>query len=231
MVAGRDYSTARVGAIEAILQVRGTGPDPVVSPADYIGANDAIFTVEVTTGGTVTNAIYKWKKDSGSYTSGVTTAATAQSLQDGVQIYWPGTVTYVSGDVFIVRTAAINAPGLPRYELWPHKKAEYSYPYLYVGSPADLEDSGAVIPYNIRGDVLLEYALAASARWPGLAGEPSPYFNLKLAGYHDSRATKMTQELELTDDEIFNQDLTYVENLPLAPVPWGDAAQLQKHAL
>lgn len=229
-VAALDYSTSRVGTLDAVLQVRGTGPDPTLSDAStYTGPNDAIFTIEVTTGGAVGVAVYQWKKGSGSYTTGVTTAtAPVQSLQDGVSIFWPAD-TYIIGDTFIIRAEALDAVGTPRFELWPHKKAAYVYPYLYESEPTDLEDPGAVVPRNIRGDVLLEHALAACARWPGEETKPNPYYDLRLAETHQGRANRMVMDLERADDETQMSDFSRVRDMDFAP--FGDAAWLQSHDL
>ena len=229
VVAARDYSRSYAGTIEDVLQVRGTDPAPVVSPGNFTGPNNAVFTVEVTTGGATVTAVFQWKKDSGAYTTGVTTAATAQALSDGVSIYWPTGETYVSGDTFIVRTEAQDQAGLPRYEMYPHKKSEYVYPFLYETKPDDLEDENAVVPRYIRGDVLLEEALSRAAMWPGTNDEPNPYYDLALAGRHERRAREMREELEVSDDSIYLSDLSYVQAMDAAPVPWGDSAWLQRH--
>lgn len=125
-----------------------------------------------------------------------------------------------------------NTPPLPRYEIWPHQRAQYVYPFLYINRPPDLSDAGASLPRYIRGDVLLEMALAQAARWPGPSKDaPNPYFNLNLAMQHDMRAEKMLQDLDRTDDEIAEQDVTYmsVSAMPFASVPYGDARFLQSH--
>lgn len=230
-VVAADYTSSRVGSVDPVLQVRGTGPDPsVTSNSSYKGANDAIFTVEVTTGGASGVAVYQWKKDSGSYTTGVTTAATAQALQDGISIYWP-TETYILGDTFIVRVASQDNPGTPRYELWPHKKSSYVYPYFYERDPDDLEDGGMVVPRSIRGDVILEKALHRAALWPGTETQPNPYYDLKLADRHRAEASRMIRELEISDDETYMADLSYIEEMRMAPLPFGDSKWLQSHAV
>jgi hypothetical protein len=183
----------------------------------------------MTTGGITGTAVFQWKKDGGAYTTGVTTTAVAQALRDGVQIYWPTGVTYVLGDTFIINATAVDQSGVPRFELWPHKKSAYVYPYFYESDPPDLEDPGATIPRYIRGDVLLEEALAKAAAWPGTEGKPNPYYDVRLASWHHTAAEKMTQELEVSDDGIYMQDLSYVQAMQMAPVPWGDSAWLQKH--
>lgn len=122
-------------------------------------------------------------------------------------------------------------PPLPRYEIWPHVKQAYSYPFLYISRAQDLEDANASLPRYIRGDVLLEMALAQAARWPGAGQEKNPYFNLALAMQHDARALKMVQEMETQDDELNESDLMLYAptQLPFAPIPWGDSRWLQNH--
>ena len=124
-----------------------------------------------------------------------------------------------------------NTPPLPRYEIWPHQRAQYVYPFQYVSRPPDLSDPGASLPRMIRGDVLLEGALADAARWPGLSDQRNPYFNLPLAMAHEARYTAMVDEMVRTDDEIFENDVTYMSlsAMPFASIPWGDARYLQAH--
>ncbi len=122
-------------------------------------------------------------------------------------------------------------PPLPRYEIWPHQKSEYVYPYLYEVRATDLEDSGAVLPRYIRGDLLLEMALGDAARWPGVEGKPNTYHNLKLADFHDTRSEFMIRRMELQDDNVYVDDVTYQQaiNMPYAPLPWIDANWMQDH--
>jgi len=124
-----------------------------------------------------------------------------------------------------------NPPRM-RYEFWPCQKAQYSYPYLYVARATDLADSGASLPLFVRGDVLLEMALAEAARWPGSSRDkPSNYFSLALAIMHERRAERMIMEMERQDDEISEMDVRYTMNLPYSPLPWADANFLQSHAI
>ena len=141
-----------------------------------------------------------------------------------------GNVSYVVAsrdydDVF-------NSPPLPRFEPWPHQQAQYVLNALYVSRPPDLSDPGATLPRLIRGDVLLELAMADAARWPGAAKDaPNPMFNLPLAMQHEARGMAMLAELARTDDELFENDVTYMSlaSMPMASVPWGDARFLQSH--
>ncbi len=124
-----------------------------------------------------------------------------------------------------------TTPPRPRYELWPHMKAQYCYPYLYIARPADLADSGAHLPFYLSGDVLLEMALAEAARWPGPSRDkPSQYYSLALAMMHERRAERRIVEMERNDDETFEADVKYAMNLPFSPWPF-DASWMQSHAL
>ena len=125
-----------------------------------------------------------------------------------------------------------NTPPLPRFEIWPHQRAQYVYPFMYVSRPPDLSDPGASLPRLIRGDVLLEGALADAARWPGASkDEPNPYFNLALAMAHEARFMAEVAEMVRTDDEVMENDVTYMSlsAMPFASIPWGDARYLQSH--
>jgi hypothetical protein len=119
---------------------------------------------------------------------------------------------------------------LPRYELWPHQRAEYVYPYLYVSRPVDLEDLGATLPRYIRGDVLLTMALAECCRWPGTEDKKNPLFSIPLASMYDKQAEDLLTQLERQDDEIFENDTFYrMTQYPFAPYPIADSNWLQRH--
>lgn len=141
-----------------------------------------------------------------------------------------------SGTAYVVASLdfddIFNTPPLARYEIWPHQRAQYVYPFQYVSRPPDLSTAGASLPRAIRGDVLLEMALAQAARWPGASKDaPNIYFNLALAMQHETRAVVMINELVRTDDEICENDVTYMSlsAMPFASIPWGDARYLQSH--
>lgn len=140
------------------------------------------------------------------------------------------------GFPYIVASAlydTTSTPPLPRYEMWPHQQSNYVYPFLYEARFTDLDDANATLPRFIRGDMLMEMALAEAARWPGPSKElGNPYFNLQLASMHDLKAEQMIMEAERQDDEVFEADLRYATiNLPYAPLPWADAAFLQSHGI
>lgn len=235
VVSFRDYTTAQVGIVDDPLQVDGSGPDPI-SAGTYLGPANAVFTVEITTGGASGTAVFRWKKNSGSYTSSVTTDSDgfAQDLQDGVQVAFPTGNTYVLGDIWIIQCTAVPNAGLPRYELWPHQQANHVYPFLYEARPTDLSDMNAVLPRYIRGDVLVEMAMEEVALWPGTSSsEPNPYRSDSIARMHRSRAEELLNVLERQDDEVWQQDLTYAyPSIAWAmATPLGDARFLQSHSI
>jgi len=140
-----------------------------------------------------------------------------------------------SGDAYAVAAFDYRVPSgetvaVPRYELWPHKKAQYVYPFLYESRPTDLQDSGATLPRFLRGDVLLEMALAEAARWPGPSSDkPNPYFSIQLASMHDKRAEQMIIEMEKQDDNVFEDDVTYLQESGWPSGPFMDAEWMQSH--
>lgn len=141
-----------------------------------------------------------------------------------------------TGTAYVVASlyydSGVNTPPLPMFEIWPHQRAQYVYPLIYVSRPPDLSDPGATLPRYIRGDVLLESALAQCARWPGPARDAAnPYFNLATATMHDRRYAEMVRQLEVTDDNIMENDVYYMSlsAMPFASIPYGDARFLQSH--
>lgn len=129
-------------------------------------------------------------------------------------------------------TPAGETVPLPRFEVWPHVTSTYVLPFMYVSRATDLQDTGAILPRYIRGDILMELAMAEAARWPGPSMEKvNPYYNLKLADTHATKAEYMLAELERQDEEVSMMDVWYdsITRLPWAPLPM-DANYWQKHA-
>lgn len=197
----KDYASDRRGVVGGVVQARGVGSAPT-SGGEYSGVSSALFTVEITGAAT-----FKWKKDGGAYTSGVAMdpAGNAQVLQDGVQVAFPP-VAYTLGDVFSISCLAAEAPGTPRYEAWPHIKADETRPYLYLANLLDLTDVGAALPRFVRGDLLMEMVLADIASWKN---PDNGYFDLKLAGWHTVRAEAMLLDMMRADQSRESTDLTY----------------------
>ncbi|KKM87468.1 hypothetical protein LCGC14_1268610 [marine sediment metagenome] len=121
----------------------------------------------------------------------------------------------------------VSTPPLPRYEIWPHVKQEYVLFFLYEVRAEDLWDSGASLPRYIRGDVLLEMALAEASRWPGpSAANPNPGYDLKLHVTHLAKVERALNLMELQDDELWAQDYSRFTDLPFAPF---DSSFMQRH--
>lgn len=234
VVASLDYSRSFVGQVSQVQQVHGSGPTPLrADGVSYTAPTKAIFTIEILTGGPNGVADYFWKKNDEGYNGPIFTDSYPHDLQDGIQIYWPDNLVYEAGDVFIMTASPFSVPGLPRFEIWPHMVGPYVYPFYYISRATDLSDPNAVLPRYIRGDVLLELALAEAARWPGPAPDrPNPYFSLQLAEMHEARAEKMLLILERQDDETHEADVSFKQTLgfPMA-TPFGDAAWLQRVAI
>lgn len=231
LVSFRDYSTSQVGVVASPVQVDGTGNDPA-SGGTYTGPSNAIFTVEVTTAGAGGTAVYRWKKDSGSYTSAVTTdsAGDPQELQDGVMITFPLGVSYTLGDIWVVRCTALSNPGNPRYELYPHQTAARVYGMMYATLPVDLTDTNAVIPRAIPGDLLTTLSMIEVAMYPGTDTMKNPYFNPGVAKMYMTQVEERLNLIENRDEEVWMQNLTYeVFGWPFAPL-WGDSRFMQSHA-
>jgi len=233
LLANYDYSQDSTGTVQAPIQIIGSGDSPSVSDSSsYTGPANAIFTVQITTGGASGTAVFKWEKNAEGFTTGVTTdsGGAAQALQDGVSIYFPTGQTYVVGDTWIIRTSVTNSPGMPRYEIWPQNYSNYCYPFLYEARCQDLNEPGAVLPRFIRGDVVMDLALSMAAKWPGPSvDDPNPYYDLNLADRMEKGALWQIGELERQDDEVFQESVSYAPSMQFAP--FADARFIQSHAL
>jgi hypothetical protein len=235
VVSFRGYTSSQVGVVSQPLTVSGSGSVPVTGGV-FSGPSDATFTIEITTTGASGTAVFKWKKNSGSYTTGVTTDSlgAAQSLMDGVSVSFPTGQTYTIGNIFNVNCTAISNAGLPFYEIWPHQQAQHVYPFLYEMRAKDLDDVNAVLPRYIRGDVLVDMAMAEVCTWPGASPDkPNPYFSVTNAAYHERKVQGQIQLLEVQDDNVWQQDFAYAYPSMLwgFATPLGDAAWLQSHAI
>lgn len=229
-VVSRDYVTTYNGSISQPVQIAGSGAIPT-STGQFTGPSNQIFTVQISTGGTSGTAQFIWKAGGGAYSAPIVSSTGATTLQQGVNVYF-GPGTYVLNDTFVIQCQAIPQVGLPRFEIWPHFQGQYNWPFMYVSRAIDLEDFNAVLPRTIRGDVLLEMALAEAAGWPGVSDQqPNKYYNPVVQARHQRDSEKMVAELERQDDEIFEQDVNYSMylGLPWAPFPFADASYIQSH--
>ncbi len=234
VVSFKAFSTSQVGLVSQPVQVLGSGNDPA-SGGTYTGPANALFTVEITTGGAPGTAVYRWKKDGGSYTSSVTTDSSGnpQELQDGVMITFPTGVSYTLADVWVISATALSNAGSPMYELWPHQTAAHVYGLLYAALPTDISAIGSVIPRSIPGDLLTQMSMAEVARYPGTDTQKNIYFNPGVAKMLDQQCDERLNVIELRDDEISVENLAYQFPSLLWGYPsvLGDSKWLQNHAI
>ncbi len=228
-----DTTTILQGQVGDSIQVSGTGPVPVATTSyGYSGPQSTLAIVTISTGGAPGGALeFTWSFANGQTSLPISVPdESAQDLALGVQVYFP-LATYTLGDVFVIPLSAGTSMGVPRYELWPRPvNTPYVYPFLYRAQLPELSDEAPGLPPQValRGDVLLEMALANCARTPGTAEKPNPYFNLGAALQHDARAERGLTSLELRDDETAIKDLTFGSS-GYAPAPWLDGSFLQSH--
>ena len=223
----RDYTEEGIGVIGSLIQARGSGNVPVAG-GEYAGIENAVFTVEMTSA-----TVFQWKKDGGAYVTGVTLDAEGQpqELQDGLTVAFPPldsadvAIAYTSGDVFVIPAAAASASGLARYEAWPHIKADEMRPYLYLAQPLDLSDPGATLSRYIPGDLVLEKALAAMARWKH---KENAYYDLRLAQVHEDRARVLLVDV-IREDEARESTMLSYDNW--ANWPTYDSGYFASHDL
>jgi hypothetical protein len=229
-----DFSPNFGGTIGPVLGVTSaTDPAPIsTTTTGYSYVANATYIIQVVTGGVSGTATFQWMRAGQStFTGPVTTSDQAQDLMDGVQIYWPDVVSYVSNDLFVINATSQMTSGVPRFELWPSPTSNtYLYPYIYIAKEYDLTPQQPQLPPFIanRGEVLLEMALAKAASYPGPDAEhKNPYFNLALYGQHMVTAEKMLWDLERNDQEVGIYNVDY-KSLPFAPFETGE--WMQKHA-
>lgn len=74
----------------------GSGLNDVTFGGTYTGTDSVSFTVVVQTAGTPDT--FKWKKNDGSYTTGVAMTGSAQTLSDGVTVTWAATTGHTVAD-------------------------------------------------------------------------------------------------------------------------------------
>lgn len=234
-IAYRDFSTNYGGIIGPVIGVTSpTDPAPIsTTTLGYSYPSNASYIIQVVSGGVSGTATFQWLRAGQlAFQGPITTSDQPQDLSDGVQIYWPDTVSYVTGDLFVINAQALTTQGVPRYELWPAPTFNgYLYPYIYFTKELDLNAQNPTLPPPVasRGELLLEMALEKCATFPGASiDSPNPYFNLQLANYHRERYEQMMIDFETNDQNIGVSNITY-DDFPFAG-PWADGRWMQSHA-
>lgn len=215
-----DTSVGHAGYVGPVVKATGTAAVNPASGGTYTGADDAVFTAEITTTGAVGVSDFSWKKNEETATTGVATDSAAITLQEGVTIAFPAG-TYTDGAVFVFHVRTITTPGLPRYEIYPHQSSARQLTTWYMKRPTDPEDSTGVLPRYIRGDVIKEGALARAAWWPGTEKAPNSYAGIARAKQHQENFEKALDRLATQDNEVIDQRVIREILLPFASLPWG----------
>lgn len=218
-----DYSTSYSGRVYPVVRAYGSGSSPA-SYGSYTGVSDALFAIRIITGGAVGVATFQWHRDSLAFSSTTTTSSIGNLLSDGVGVSWPSSGTFVSGDVFIIRTSTQANPGSPRFEIYPSPQSTSLLPFYYVTTYSDLDDAGVTLPRYIPGTLVKEGALARAARIPNTIERPNPYAQIARAEAHENAfASLLAQEMQ-NDEEVFCRSISSDVSLPFAPFPWSRMA-------
>lgn len=231
----RDYTSQFGGVIGPVIPVAATGPAPIsTTSTGYTYVANATYIVQVVLGGISGTATFQWMRSGQTaFQPAALTSDQEQDLMDGVQIYWPDNVPYITNDLFIINAQSLVTQSGPRYELWPGPTFNgYLYPYQYMAKEYDLTPEQPQLPPFIanRGEVILEMALEKCATFPGTDSDhPNPYFNLTLSRLHESRKLDMIYDLERNDQNVSVSRVDY-KAWPMAPAPWMDGAWQQTHA-
>jgi hypothetical protein len=232
----RDYSPQFGGVVGPVIPVTNPfDPAPVsFTSTGFTYVANASYVVQVVTGGPSGTATFQWlRAGQTTFQPVIPTSDQLQTLMDGVQVYWPDGANYVPGDLFVINCTSQVSGSVPRYELWPPPSYPgFLYPVIYIAKEYDLTVAQPTLPPFIanRGEVLLEAALEKCAMLPGADSDhPNPYFNLKLAQFHQAKLSEMLVDLERNDREVGIYNLDYGD-WPYYGGPWDDGRWRQTHA-
>jgi len=230
-----DFSSTYGGVVGPVIPVTSpTSPSPIsTTTSGYSYPASATFIVQVVTGGVTGVATFQWiRAGQTSFQPTIITDTSPQDLSDGVQVYWPDTQTYVSGDLFVINCIPMITEGVPRYEFWPAPTySQYLYSSVYFAKEFDLTPQAPTLPPPIanRGEVLLELALEKCAQFPGQdLDHANPYYSLQLAKYHFEKSEMMIEDLLSNDQNIAISNISY-ESFPFLG-PWADGGYRQSHS-
>jgi hypothetical protein len=234
-VAFKDFTPIYGGAIGAAMPATpGTNAPISTTSLGYSYPTNSTFIVQVISGGTTGTATFQWLMvGQTAFVSPQTTSDQPVDLAYGVQVYWPDSVNYTSGSIFIINCTAQISSGVPRYELWPNPTFNgYLYPYIYIAKEYDLTIQQPQLPPFIanRGEILLEMALEKCAEYPGAdADHVNIYHDLRQAKYHAAKVMDMMVDLERNDEEVGVSNIDY-QIYPYYPAPWLTGDWQQQHA-
>ncbi len=231
----RDFTTNFGGTIGPVIPVATAGASPTSTTTfGYSFIANASYVVQILSTGISGVATFQWMRaGQTAFTGPITSSDSPVDLQDGVQLVFPDSVTYNSGDLFVINCQSQITSGVPRYEIWPTPSYSVNIlTYMYIQKEYDLTVAQPTLPPFVanRGEVLLEMALAAAARYPGPdLDHPNPYFSLQLANMHDERCERLLNDMERNDEEVGISNVTYQE-MELIAAPWNTGSWMQRHS-
>jgi hypothetical protein len=219
-----DWSLSQVGSVDPVVRVVGSGPKPI-SSGEFSGADRAMFTVTVTTGGLGAAVVFSWRRNEETLVTGVVAdTSSGNALSDEVSVLWDVDVTYVLGDTFIIVADAGVRTGAPRHEIYPCPTSRTVLPLLYSASQPDITDDGAVVPsfFADRLDVIKEKALEFAASAPNSTYSQVPFSGISRREYHAANWLIQVRLLERVDEQLCGRNVQLV--LPTVPLPWGSGS-------
>ena len=225
---GRQLLVNNVSPFYDILTVGGAGTMTLGSP--YIGEDDSgvSYTIAQTyvsmpsdflSFRSVLDPVNNWRLHTNLFTQAQIDLMDAQR-------------TYAATPWVLARCKPLN-PGTStetlRYELWPRSSGVKTYPVRYNRKPALLSANSDRPLFPVRGDTVLEGALAALALWPGTSDAPNAYYDIQLSREHERRFLTKVQQTEIELQAGAQTWISYPgEGAPMAPI---DAAFMQAHAI
>lgn len=140
--------------------------------------------------------------------------------------------TYAGTPWVLARCKPLN-PGTStetlRYEMWPRTNGPHTYPYRYLRKMPLLSANSDRPLFPVRGDTILEGALADLALWPGTPDVPNPYYDISLHREHEKRFIRKMQDTEIELQSGAQTWISYLgEGINMAPI---DAAFMQAHGI
>ncbi len=139
---------------DAIAQTTGSGLDDITRGGAFTGAAAATFEIEITSA--ATPDVIRWRKNGGSWTTGVNLTGSAQALSDGVTFTAAATTGHSAADVWtitcpgtaaiaecygyrVMRTADAGTTWVAVADVWGQATGSYT-DATAVGSEPDLDD-------------------------------------------------------------------------------------------
>lgn len=223
-LAGIDWARASAGRVYPTLQAVGSGPAPVAS-GTFTGQADSLYVLTIASGGAVDTATFTWSRDGGTQVTSTCSSA-GNSLSNGLGVEWP-TGTYVTGDVFVVRTSSFSYPTLPRYEAYPHHSESQVMQAMYSVWPGEIDEPGFVLPRPLTADVIEIGALGRMTRFQGTNDKPNAASQIARAQWLEEKFTTTLEQLSISDQYIMQTWVSdNLEQWDEWSLPWTPSGRL-----